>query len=107
MNARDFILTDADPQVKSAYTTLVNLALEVVSNSDGQRIAEYVSQAADGLVDSMRGDTNGIARAARFMGLAEGLCECRADDVLESAFSQYTRYITYARTLRDTSYTII
>ena len=93
--------------IQTAYTDILDLAITILKNNDGQRIGEYLSEAADGLVDVMRGDARGLARAARFMGLAEGLCEQRADDVLESSFTQYTRYIEYARTLRNVANDII
>jgi hypothetical protein len=95
------------PAIRTAYTDILNLAITILKNNDGQRISEYLSEAADGLVDVMRGDARGLARAARFMGLAEGLCEQRADDVLESSFTQYTRYIEYARILRNAAHDII
>lgn len=105
MNAQDFANTTVT--VKAAYSSILDLAITILKNNDGQRISEYLSEAADGLVDLMRGDASGLARATRFMGLAEGLCEARADMVLESSFTQYTRYIEYARTLRNLSYDII
>jgi len=108
MNAADIFTTNvAGPEIKRAYNDILGVAINVIHNGDGQRISEYLDEAADGLVDVMRGDARGLARAARFMGLAEGLCEQRADMVLESSFTQYTRYIEYARTLRNLSYDII
>ncbi len=109
MNAAANLFTTnvAGPEIKTAHNDILGVAINIIHNNDGQRIAEYLDEAADGLVDMMRGDARGLARAARFMGLAEGLCEQRADMVLEESFTRYVRYIGYARTLRDIANSII
>lgn len=100
-------MSATDTATRNAYGSILDLAITIMENNDGQRIGEYLSEAADGLVDVMRGDARGLARAARFMGLAEGLCEQRADNVLGESFTQYTRYIEYASMLRNIANDII
>lgn len=93
--------------IRASYSAIVNLACEIIREGGSQRVGEYLSAAADGLVDADRGDAKGVAVAARWAGKAEGACEVLSDSAERALVSKtYQGWAMAIREIADTVSTL-